>query len=119
VELLSRLVPAGAGLHLEAWSIEPSPSTITLTLRSQQNASCCPLCGMAAQRTHSRYRGTLVDLPWAEHGVTLRLEVRRLFCDNGRCERRIFTERLPDMAAPWARKTRRLAGRRAKVKFGG
>jgi len=36
------------------------------------------------------------------------LSVRRLFCDNARCERRIFAERLPDVAAPWARKTTRL-----------
>ena len=34
-----------------------------------------------------------------------------MFCDNARCDRRIFTERLPGVAAPWARKTARLAGR--------
>ena len=34
-----------------------------------------------------------------------------MFCDNARCERRVFTERLPGVAAPWARKTARLAGR--------
>jgi transposase len=37
--------------------------------------------------------------------------VRRLFCDNARCERRIFTERLPGLVAPWARRTARLATR--------
>jgi transposase len=109
------LLPALAGLHLEAWSLEPWPSSITLTLRSQQHAPCCPLCGLAARRAHSRYRRTLADLPWAEHRVTLRLEVRRLFCDNTRCERRIFSERLPDMAVPWARKTLRLTGRLTRV----
>jgi transposase len=37
--------------------------------------------------------------------------VRRLLCDNARCERRILTERLPGIVAPWARKTARLATR--------
>ncbi|HLB75577.1 MAG TPA: ISL3 family transposase, partial [Candidatus Dormibacteraeota bacterium] len=33
------------------------------------------------------------------------------FCGNRRCRRRIFTERLPTIAAPWARRTLRLAQR--------
>jgi transposase len=45
----------------------------------------------------------------------LRLRVRRLFCDNARCERRIFTERLPGIAAPWSRRTARLATRLTSV----
>ena len=53
----------------------------------------------------------MADLPWGGHAVVLRLRVRRLFCDNARCERRIFAERLPGLAAPRARKTARLAGR--------
>ncbi len=39
------------------------------------------------------------------------MSVRRLFCDNAQCERRLFAERLPGVAAPWARKTTRLTGR--------
>jgi transposase len=35
--------------------------------------------------------------------------VRQWFCRNHACLRRIFTERLPTVAAPWARRTRRLA----------
>jgi transposase len=75
----------------------------------------CPLCCRRASRVHSRYERTLADLPWGEHTVVLRLRVRRLFCDNARCERRIFTERLPGIAAPWSRRTARLAGRLTSV----
>jgi transposase len=57
----------------------------------------------------------LADLPWGDHVVALRLRVRRLFCDNPRCERRIFAERLPGVAAPWSRKTARLAGRQTAI----
>jgi len=36
---------------------------------------------------------------------------RKWFCRNRACRRRIFTERLPTMVAPWARRTLRLAQR--------
>ena len=34
--------------------------------------------------------------------------MRKFFCANGRCTRQIFTERLPQLVAPWARRTQRL-----------
>jgi transposase len=34
--------------------------------------------------------------------------VHKFFCRNKACHRRIFTERLPDTAQPWARRTLRL-----------
>jgi transposase len=43
--------------------------------------------------------------------VCLQLRVRKWFCHNRACPRRIFTERLPTIAAPWARRTLRLAQR--------
>jgi transposase len=41
--------------------------------------------------------------------VRLQLRVRKFFCDHPACPRQIFTERLPTVAAPWARRTTRLA----------
>jgi transposase len=66
---------------------------------------------MPAQRIHSHYARTLTDLPWAQYRVRLQLRVRKWFCANPACVRRIFTERLPTVAAPWARRTLRLAHR--------
>ena len=40
--------------------------------------------------------------------VRLELHVRRFFCANPECERQIFTERLPTVVAPYARRTTRL-----------
>jgi transposase len=115
VNLLSCLLPDPALVRLETWAHEPARPTITLTLRSRQRTIRCPLCGRRASCVHSRYERTLADLPWGEHAVMLRLRVRRLFCDNARCERRIFTERLPGIAAPWSRRTARLATRLTSV----
>src|SRR5260370_31049761 len=36
------------------------------------------------------------------------LHVRKFFCDNVSCARRVFTERLPEVVAPYARRTLRL-----------
>jgi transposase len=37
------------------------------------------------------------------------MQVCKFFCDNAGCIRRIFTERIPEVTAPWARKTSRLS----------
>lgn len=112
---MSRLLPDPASVRLETWGVEPALPTIALTLTSRPRPTPCPLCSQRARRTHSRYERTLADLPWGEHGVVVRLKVRRLFCDNARCERRVFTERLPGVTAPWARKTARLADRLTSI----
>ena len=80
-----------------------------------QTIAQCPVCTRPAQRVHSRYQRTLADLPWAEFSVILQLRVRKFFCLNGDCKRRIFTERLPAVVAPWARRTQRLAKRLTNI----
>ena len=40
--------------------------------------------------------------------VRLQLHVRRFFCPNQECARQIFTERLPSVVEPYARRTTRL-----------
>jgi transposase len=76
-----------------------------------QAAPRCPGCHAPARHVHSRYTRTLADLPWSGYRVTWQLRVRKFFCHNALCPRRIFTERLPGVAHPWARRTLRLAAR--------
>lgn len=94
-------------LDLESLSIEAG--RVSISLSSGARSCLCPVCGRGSSRVHSRYSRAVSDLPW--HGISVELEVRarRFFCDEGSCERRIFCERLPDVAAH-ARKTRRLEG---------
>ena len=115
MNLISCLLPDPAAVRLETWGIKPALLTITLTLTSRSRPAPCPLCGQRARRTHSWYERALADLPWDEHAVAVQLRVRKLFCDNVECERLIFTERLPRVAAPWARKTARLSERLTAV----
>src|SRR5687767_1841146 len=94
---------------MNAWSINYQQSLITLRLLSTPPRSRCPLCFRPSQRIHSRYQRIFADLPWATFQVRLEVRVRKFFCSNQACQRRIFTERLPDVAKPWARRTLRLA----------
>ena len=56
---------------------------------------------------HSRAARTLADLPWAGVTVRLQVRVRKFFCENPACPRRIFSERLDGIAAVAARRTER------------
>ena len=109
--ILARLLPDATRLHLEACHVDDITAQITLRVRATQATVPCPLCDTPAQHIHSRYERTLADLPWAQYHVRLQLRVRKWFCRNRHCPRRIFTERLPTVAAPWARCTLRLAQR--------
>jgi transposase len=105
------LLPDATLLHLVAYEIDDTTAQITLAVQSTQTSAPCPLCATLARRIHSDYERTLADLPWATYRVRLHLRVRKWFCRNRRRRRRIFTERLPTIAAPWARRTLRLAQR--------
>jgi transposase len=111
ITVLSHLLPDTTSLRLEACYVDKMTTQITLRVRSTQTRVPCPLCAIPASRIHSRYERTLADLPWAAYRVRLELRVRKWFCANPDCVRRIFTERLPMVAAPWARRTLRLAHR--------
>ena len=110
-DVLSALLPDATALHLEACEVDAPTTQITLRMRATQTSAPCPLCATPAQRIHSDYERTLADLPWAQYRVRLQLRVRKWFCRNCSCPRRIFTERLSTIAAPWARRTLRLAQR--------
>ena len=105
------MLPDATALRLEACDVDDTTAQITLRVQSTQTNAPCPLCATPARRIHSDYGRTLADLPWAQYRVYLQLRVRKWFCHNRSCPRCIFTERLPTVAAPWARRTLRLAQR--------
>src|SRR5438094_4817215 len=106
---LARFLPDKTTLSLEAWHVDDAAAEITLHVTAAQASVPCPLCHVQTVRVHSRYARTLADLPWSTYAVRLQLRVRKFFCDHPTCPRQIFTERLPTVAAPWARRTLRLA----------
>ncbi|WP_242065357.1 ISL3 family transposase [Trichocoleus sp. FACHB-262] len=108
IDLIHHLLPDSTHLRLEPDLLKADTGHITLSLTSTQSNAACPLCQQSSHRVHSSYERTLQDLNWADCAVTLHLSVRKFFCDNPGCKRRIFTERLPKLTQPWARRTGRM-----------
>jgi transposase len=88
--------------------IVPTSDAIIIEARLTAPTAICPCCDVTAHRRQSQYQRTLADLPWQGLPVVVRLVVRRFWCDNPACPRTIFAERVPALAAPYARKTQRL-----------
>ncbi len=101
------LIPAPSLITVE--QIVPTDDAIVLVARTRRCSVPCPVCGQLATRVHSWYTRALCDLPWQGLAVRMELHTRRWFCDTTRCPRRIFTERLPTVAAPFSQRTTRLA----------
>ncbi|MDQ2787673.1 MAG: ISL3 family transposase [Chloroflexota bacterium] len=82
-----------------------------------RRAAACPLCGRRATRIHNRYTRTLKDLPCCGDPVVIHLHTRRFVCRVRWCRRKIFTERIPALVAPSARRTARLRSHLQRVGF--
>jgi len=105
---LGHFLPDRMTLSLQGWHLDETAAQLTLQVTTRARVRC-PLCQTPTARVHSRYTRTLTDLPWGSYTLRLQLHVRKFFCDHPACARQIFTERLPTVAAPWARRTLRLA----------
>jgi transposase len=85
--------------------IQITEEGLTLTVVATHSTSCCPLCSELSSSIHSHYRRILRDAPCSGRRVQLFLTLRKFYCRNPLCERKIFTERLPTFVEPWARMT--------------
>ncbi len=70
--------------------IEIIPQMLTLSLAIETAEAACPLCQQVSHRVHSHYTRTLQDLPCAGKVLRLLMLVRRFFCENEGCARKIL-----------------------------
>src|SRR5215211_6201591 len=105
--LTDLLLPPIPDLHL--LSITSDDQGLTVHLAATAAAAACPRCAQDSARGHSSYARHPADLPWAGLRVRYVLQVRRFFCDNPTCPRRIFAERFGPALRSYARRTTRLA----------
>jgi hypothetical protein len=103
---ITALLPPACAVRLTKVTIETT--SVGLQITATAPTAACPCCALSSSSIHSRYQLHLTDLPWGTCMVRLQLRVRTFVCQNPRCERRIFTERLPELMATYARKTQRL-----------
>lgn len=94
--------------RLDVLHVRPEPDRIIVLATIRPAPTLCPVCRMPSRRRHGHVERTLADLPWQGRPVRLRVRLRRLACRNPACPRRTFSERLPDVARPHARRSERL-----------
>jgi Transposase/zinc-finger of transposase IS204/IS1001/IS1096/IS1165 len=104
--LLSSLFPPGCAVHLTKVTVEQA--AVPLQLTATAPAACCPGCAVPSSSIHRRYQRHLPDLPWGARAVRMQLMVRKFVCRHATCMRRLFTARLPDFVATYARHPCRL-----------
>jgi transposase len=111
---LTRLMPQLRGLRIT--HVHLTHAAVALAATAIRRTAACPLCHRRSHRVHSTYTRTVADLPWQLRGVTIMLAVRRFFCRNPTCARRIFCERLPALVEVQQRRT--VASRTALQQIG-
>jgi transposase len=104
--LITTLLPPTRAVRLTKVTIEKA--SVRLQLTATAPTAACPHGSASSSSIHSRYQRHPTDLPWGTHTGRIQLTVRKFVCRNATCTRRIFTERLPDLIATYARKTPRL-----------
>jgi len=104
--VMTHLLPPTRSVRLTGMTMEPEGVCLQLTTTAA--AAGCPRCAVPSTVIHGRYQRHLTDLPWGTRPVHLQLTVRKFVCRNASCPRRIFTERVPELVASYARKTCRL-----------
>ncbi|NJO81796.1 MAG: transposase family protein [Blastochloris sp.] len=113
--VVQALLPEAVALQLH--QVLVTPEGLTLPMASTDPEAICPDCAQPSQRVQSRYLRTLADLPWGQRPVCIQLQVRRFRCGNEACPRSIFTERLPKLVQPYARRTLRLQHHLTELAF--
>jgi transposase len=84
--------PHLAGMVVE--QVDGDDSEVRIWVRSRQAGAACPDCGTVSAGVHSRYQRRLTDRPISGRPVALVLTVRRLFCPNADCSRRMDEPRV-------------------------
>ena len=69
----------------------------------------CPDCGQRSRNRHGSHYRTLQDLPVQGKEVSVKLLLSRWRCTYQECARQTFSDRLPTIASPYARRTTRVA----------
>lgn len=99
------ILPDLSDLIIEQVSIT---NDVMITVRAASPMVPCPCCGTLSRRVQSRYTRTLRDLPVSGRYTHLTVHVRRFFCQESTCIRKIFAERFPSLTLPRVKFTLRL-----------
>jgi len=96
-------------------SVEQGGDLVTFRVRARASDARCPGCRRRSARVHACYQRQLADLPLSERRVRIIVHVRRFKCASPRCAQSTFSEQIPGLTTPFARRTPPLTGMLADV----
>jgi transposase len=96
-------------------SIELSEDLVTFRVRAKAGDAACSGCGRRWSRVHARYQRQLADLPIGGRRVRVIAHIRRFKCVSPRCGQSTFSEQIPGLTTPFARRIPPLADALVKV----
>ncbi len=102
-----QVLPTEGSSRLELVNMKAKAHEIVITLKMTVPTAQCPSCQQWSSYIHSRYFRRLADLPWGSVPVRIDLQVRRFRCSTPNCHHHYFTERVPEIAPPYRRRTNR------------
>src|SRR6266516_809939 len=102
----SPFLPLPEGMLID--QVQITETGLHIAVVATHPTSRCPLCSKESSSIHSSYRRSVRDVSCGGRQVQLALTVRKFFCRNALCQRKVFTERMPQFVEPWARMTIRL-----------
>jgi transposase len=92
---------------------------VTFRVRAKAGDAACPGCRRRSSRVHARYQRQLADLPLGGRRVRVIADIRRFMCVSPRCGHSTFSEQIPGLTTPFARRTPPLADALAEVALAG
>ncbi|WP_060905464.1 transposase family protein [Streptomyces scabiei] len=109
------------GIDVRVERVRDSSDVRVVEAVSTARPGRCPDCREQARRIHSTYQRALEDQPLGPRRVTVRLRVRRYFCDWKSCSRTTFVEQVPGLFERHRRSSTALTGwlRSIAIEFGG
>ena len=100
---LSQLIPD----HFQLINHTIGETAVHISLIATLTVGRCPACQLPTNKVHSFYQRTLTDLPICGKAVSLRIHLRKFFCRNDQCDRKIFAQTASEYFFPYARRLNR------------
>lgn len=96
------------GVDVRVEKTKAVPDGLVVEAASVGRPSRCTDCRRRAVRVHSTYQRRLSERPLGSRAVTVRLRIRRFFCDRKSCARRTFAEQVEGLTERYCRASSRL-----------
>ena len=96
-------------------SVEMDGDGVRFRIRARAADAACSGCGRLSSRVHARYQRELSDLPVSGLRARVIAAIRRFKCLNPQCAQSTFSEQIPGLTTPFARRTPPLAEALVKV----